>query len=254
MKSASTALMNGGSSVSEQPIPVRVLVVSQEIQTIDTLCHFMEKAAMYVEVCSDMGSATRKLCHSKFEGVAIDFREKTKAEQLMRTLHNMTSHGGAVVLAILDRNDDMQSAFKAGANFILERPFTSKILLPTLKASYSLMLRERRRYFRCPVQIPLSLMTTSRSDIRATSVNISEGGMALSTAAPLQVGEHLQVTITLPGTNSPAKMKGDVCWTDNNGRVGLQFVQLSASVGDLLQSWLFERLQESQPEQLLVGS
>jgi CheY-like chemotaxis protein len=254
MKSAPTELNRGGKSVSEQPIPVRILVVSPEIQTIDTLCHFMEKAAMYVEVCSDMSSATRKLCHSKFEGVAIDFHEKTKAEQLMRTLHNMTSHGGAVVLAILDRNDDIQSAFKAGANFILERPFTAKILVPTLKASYSLMLRERRRYFRCPVQIPVSLITNSRFDILATSVNISEGGMALCTGVPLQVGEHLQVTMTLPGTNNPAKMKADVCWADNNGRLGLQFVQPSASVVDLLQSWLFERLQESQPEQILVGS
>jgi DNA-binding response OmpR family regulator len=209
-----------------QPIAVRVLVVGQEIQTIDTLCHFMEKAAMYVEVCSDIGSATGQLCYSKFEGVAIDFKEKTEAEQLLARLHDTPSHG-AVVLAILDRNDDAQSAFRAGANFILERPFAPKILVPTLKASYSLMLRERRRYFRCPVQIPVYLTVGSYTGIQANSVNISEGGMALVTEVALQIGEQLQLTMTLPGTNSPARMKGEVCWTDNNGRVGIQFVHFT---------------------------
>lgn len=241
--------------MGEHVIPVKLLLVSQDLQTIETLCHFMEPAGMYVEVCSDTTSATRKLCHSKFEGVAIDFKARTQALELLTKLHKMTSHGGAVVLAILDRNGDVPSTFRCGANFILERPFASRILVPTLKAAYSLMLQERRRYFRFPVQIPVCLSSSgSHSDFVATSVNISERGMALTTAVALRVGEKIQAKMDLPGTNRSARVSGEVCWSDENGRVGIQFIQVSRDITELLQSWLSDRLEESVLEQVLARS
>jgi DNA-binding NtrC family response regulator len=82
--------------VSAAAIGVRVLLVSSDIQIIDTLCLFMEKMAMHVEVCSDFASATRKLCHSKFEALVVDFKEKAAA--LVRTAPqvppNDVSRGG----------------------------------------------------------------------------------------------------------------------------------------------------------------
>jgi DNA-binding response OmpR family regulator len=240
--------------LSEHAIAVKVLLVSQDLPTIETLCRFMEQAGMYVEVSSDTTSASRKLWRSKFEGVIIDFKARTQALELLTKLHKMTSHGGAVVLAILDRNGDVPSTFRSGANFILERPFASKILVPTLRASYSLMLQERRRYFRFPVQIPVHLSSTgSRSEFVAASINISERGMALATAVALQVGEKIQANMVLPGTNHPARVSGEVCWSDENGRVGIRF-QASPDVTELLRSWLSDRLEESVPEQVLARS
>ena len=60
-------------------IGVRVLLVSGDIQTIDTLCESMEKMAMHVDVCPDFASATSKLCHSKFEALVVDFKERAEA-------------------------------------------------------------------------------------------------------------------------------------------------------------------------------
>jgi len=210
---------------------------------------------MYVEVCSDMTSTTRRLCHSKFEGVAIDFRARTQALELLTKLHKMTSHHGAVVLAILDRNGDVPSAFRSGANFILERPFASKILVPTLKASYSLMLQERRRYFRFPVQIPVHLSSTrSHLEFLTTSVNISERGMALETPVALYVGEKVQAKMLLPGTNHSAQVNGEVCWSNEHGRIGIRFVLVSPGVAELFRSWLSDRLEESVPGKVLAKS
>lgn len=241
--------------MSGQVVPVRVLLVSQDLQTIETLCHFMEHAGMYVEVCSDIGSATRKLCHSKFECVTIDFREKTQALELLTKVHKMTSHGNAVVLAILDKGGDVQNTFRSGANFVLERPFAARLLNATLKASYSLMLQERRRYFRYPMRIPVYLSTSgTQPEFVATSVNISDRGMALATSVSLQVGAKLQLRMDLPGTNHSARLSAEVCWSDTNGRIGIQFIQLPQAVSELLHSWLFDRLQESGREQVLTSS
>jgi CheY-like chemotaxis protein len=226
---------------------VRVLLASYNIQTIDTLCHYMEPMAMHVEVCSDMGSATAKLCRRKFEAIVVDLKDPAETLDLINKLREMTSHKGAVVLAILNSSSEMPDAFRAGANFVLVRPLLPTILMRTLKASYPLMVRERRRYYRYPLQIPIYFSSISRSEFVATSINVSEGGMAFASSVPLQVGERVSLKLTLPGAKSTTTIATEVCWTDNGGRMGLVFVQIPRVVVEQLQSWIADRLEECQP-------
>jgi CheY-like chemotaxis protein len=202
-------------STRKTPAPnigVRVLLVSGDIQTIDTLCEYMGKIAMHVEVCSDFAAATRKLCHSKFEAVLVDFKDRAAALDLLKKSRQMTSHKSAVVLAILNSNDEMPSAFRAGASFVLVKPISPTVLLRTLKVSYPLMVHERRRSFRCPVQIPVYVAIRSEPEFLATSVNISEVGIALTNATSLQVGDRVVLRLTLPTPRprqkSPRKSAG----------------------------------------------
>jgi hypothetical protein len=102
---SSTAESNAsrsGKAGSRERLPtaigVRVLLVSRDIQTIDTLCEFMGKIAMHVEVCSDFASATRKLCHAKFEALVVDFKDRAEALEFLKTSRQMTSHKASVVL------------------------------------------------------------------------------------------------------------------------------------------------------------
>jgi CheY-like chemotaxis protein len=233
-------------------IGVRVLLVSGDIQTIDTLCDFMEKLAMHVEVCSDIASAAGKLCHSKFDGIIVDFHDKAEALELLKKQREMTSYKSAVVIAILNNSDEMPSAFRAGASFVLVRPLSPTVLMRTLKASYPLMVRERRRSFRCPVQIPICISAGSRPEFMATSANISEGGMALTTTLALQVGERVDLRLTLPGLQETARINAEVCWSDNAGRVGMEFVQVPRAVKEQLVAWLADRLGESLLEEAVL--
>src|SRR5271154_3569603 len=109
-------------NVPAKTIGVRALLVSGDIQTIDTLCHYMGKLAMYVDVCSDFTSATRKLCHAKYEAIVVDFKDTASALELLKKSREMTSHKAAVVIAILNGNDEMPAAFRAGASLVLVKP------------------------------------------------------------------------------------------------------------------------------------
>ena len=226
---------------------VRILLVSDDIQIIDTLCHSIEQMAMHVDVCSDIGSATRKLCHSKFEALVVDLKDAARALELIKKPREMTSHKGVVVLAILNSSAEMPSAFRAGASFALVKPFPPGVLARTLRASYPLMVRERRRSFRCPLQIPVQVSSSTRSDFVANSINISEGGIALISSVILHVGERLTLKLALPSTATAARINGEVCWADETGRVGLEFVQVPTTVAEQLQSWLGDRLEECLP-------
>jgi c-di-GMP-binding flagellar brake protein YcgR len=160
----------------------------------------------------------------------------------------MTSHRSTVVIAILDSNDDTLNAFRAGANFILERPFLPGVLTSTLKASYSLMLQERRRYFRCSIAIAVYLTSASGAMQVASTVNISENGIALKVGTPLAVGERFQFNVDFSGTGESARLSGEVCWADDTGRVGVEFIEIPSLVRDRLRAWLFDRLRQSVPK------
>jgi len=223
---------------------VRALLVSSDIQTIDTLCEFMGKMAMHVEVCSDFASATRKLCHSKFEALVVDFKERAEALDLLKTSRQMTSHKASIVLAILNSNDEMPSAFRAGASFVLVKPLSPTVLMRTLRVSYPLMVNERRRSFRCPVKIPVHVSIASKPEFMATSVNISEVGIALANSLGLQVGDRVTLRLSLPLTQAAAKISAEVCWCNPAGFSGMEFVQVPSAVKEQLGSWLGARLKE----------
>jgi len=230
-------------------IGVRVLIVSGDIQTIDTLCDSMAQMAMNVEVCSDIASAAGKLCHSKFEGVIVDLTNRTEALDLLKKQREMTAYKSAVAIAVLNNSDEMPSAFRAGASFVLARPLSSSVLMRTLRASYPLMVRERRRSFRYPLQIPIYVSAASRAEFMATSANISEGGMALTNTTGLQVGERVALRLTVPGLEETATIDAEICWSDNAGRVGMEFVQVPRPVKEQLVAWLADRLGESLLEE-----
>jgi CheY-like chemotaxis protein len=229
------------------PTGVRVLLVSSDIQTIDTLCESMGKMAMHVDICSDFTSAAGKLCHSKFEALVVDFKQRAEALDLLKKSRQMTSHKAAVVLAILNSNDEMPSAFRAGASFVLVKPLSAAVLMRTLRVSYPLMVNEKRRTFRCPVQIPVYVSPASQPEFMATSVNISEVGIALTSSPALQVGDRVTLRLTLPQTQAAAKITAEVCWRDPAGSAGMEFIQVSPTVKGQLVSWLAARLEEYLP-------
>jgi len=150
----------------------------------------------------------------------------------------------AVVLAILNCNEEMPSAFRAGASFVLVKPLSLPVLTRTLRVSYPLMMNEKRRSFRCPLAIPIHVSIGSQPEFMATSVNISEVGIALTNSLGLQVGDRVNLRLTLPLTTAESKISAEVCWCDPAGSSGMEFVQVPRSVKERLVLWLASRLGE----------
>lgn len=225
-------------------LAVNVLLVSGDTPTVASLSHSMEEMAMRVNVCSDIDSAVGKLCHAKFDAIVVDLGYGEKALEFLKKPRQMTSHKGAVVMALLNNTTEMPSAFRTGASFTIVRPLNPAIVNRTLRASYPLMVREMRRYYRCPLEVKVHIACSARPDFSATSVNISEGGMALSSSIRPATGEELVLRLTLPGADAPIEFNAEVCWSNDAGRIGLEFVGTSETTLTELQSWLSERLED----------
>jgi hypothetical protein len=91
-----------------------------------------------------------------------------------------------------------------------------------------------------------------RMGFMATSVNISEVGIALANSPGLQVEDRVALRLSLPHTQGAAKIGAEVCWCKPAGFSGMQFVQVPAAVKEQSGSWLASRLNEYLSEEVAV--
>ena len=78
-------------------------------------------------------------------------------------------------------------------------------------------------------------------------MNISEGGMAVSTTVALSDREDVQVQFTLPGHQVPLMAESTICWL-KTGSLGVRLVSLSPEDKSELQEWLSRKLEAALPE------
>jgi hypothetical protein len=86
-------------------------------------------------------------------------------------------------------------------------------------------------------------------EVRCRTVNISEGGMAVSTSVPLNDGEPVQVRFTMPDNKEPFFAESTICWL-KTAHCGVRFVSLPRERKSELQQWLSRKLEEALPESI----
>lgn len=229
-------------SEEKRLVPVRVLLLSSDAEVVESLSQTARSMAIQIEKCSDPELAMIKLARSKFEGVVVDLGLKD-AFEFLGCLRKLSLNRSAVSYAVLRNILEQLPAFQAGANFVFERP-VSHSAARVFKASYSLMVRERRRYFRYPVRCEV-VVQQGKAEFAGTSVNLSETGISLKVGESIAVGSKLVLRLRLPGEEQDLQLSGEVCWAEESGRIGVHLRNLNPQAAQMLREFLTERLEES---------
>jgi ActR/RegA family two-component response regulator len=233
------------------PPPVAgTLLVSNDAATIQKLQETMRNFAMLPELCGDVPSSLVLLNQRKFETVIVDLHLGGQVSSVVEKVRSSRSNRTAVVFTVSDSDAETASAFKAGSNFVLRRPLSPTSIGRSLKVAYGLILRERRRYFRCPVKLPVVICRRGLPEISGETVNISENGMAVAASAALAPGVEVQMHFSLPDRESRFVVEATICWCKNTFHLGLQFTTLSPRLTSELQEWLLQQLEQSLPQSL----
>lgn len=240
--------VKGSSAIAPYASVGRTLLVSSDPTTVQLLTESMQQLALYPEVCLEAPAALRLLNSQKFEAVIVDLLLGESAQAILEEVRVSRSNSTAVIFTISGSHAGTAGAFRAGSSFVLERPLSMSSISRILKAAYGLIVRERRRYFRCPIAVPADIRRPGLSPIRCQTLNISEGGMALMMPVPLKPGLLVNVQFQLPNRPYQFAAQSFICWSDEQGRVGLQFASPSVEWKSELQEWLSERLEDSFPE------
>jgi diguanylate cyclase (GGDEF)-like protein/PAS domain S-box-containing protein len=222
------------------------LLVSADPATIQQFSLALRDLSISPDACQDAASAGLLLKSRKFDAVIVDLQLGGQSGQILDEVRLSASNRTAVTFGISDDLEDT-AALRKKSQFVFERPLSPQSIHKTLKPAYGLILRERRRYFRYPVAIPVIIQRESMEEVRCNSVNISGGGMALTTQVPLLPGELVRVHLTLPAHAAQFLAEATLCWS-RAGHFGLHFVSVSDEAKSQLQTWLSEKLEETLPE------
>jgi len=238
-----------------QPYEVRIslmsiglaLLVSADPVTIQQFGLALRELSISPDACQDAVSARLLLKRRKFDAVIVDLQLGEQSGLLLDEVRLSSSNRTAVTFGISDDGAEATAAFRKKSQFIFERPISGQSINKTLKPAYGLILRERRRYFRCPVSIPVIIRRGSMQEVRCNSVNISEGGMALSMLVSLVAGDSVHVQFTLPDHQATCLVESTICWS-STGHLGVRFVSIAEEQKAELQIWLSQKLEETLPK------
>jgi DNA-binding response OmpR family regulator len=226
------------------------LLISRDPALLEVLRPALNKISVNLETCAEIRRGTDLLTRRKFDAVIVDCDDLEHGFDLLKNLRTTQSNSKSVSFAVVNGKTTTQEAFKSGANFVLQKPLTLLHASRCFNAAINFMVRERRRYFRHPVDMPLRISAPPNQELTATATNLSEGGMAIRLLGKLPKDTRAQVRFTLPAVNTSLDLKCEVAWTDEAGNAGLRFIEVPQSAQYQLEKWLTDRLRSEMPPRL----
>lgn len=226
------------------------LLISRDAALLGVLRPALEKISVDVQICPEFRPGSDLLAKQKYDAVIIDCDDLENGFDLLRTLRQTQSNAKSVAFAVVNGKTTTQQAFQSGANFVLQKPLTPLHAARCFNAALNFMVRERRRYFRHPVDMPLRISLPNTAEMTAAATNVSEGGMAIRVLGKLPKDANGKFAFTLPGTSTSLELKGQIAWSDGSGHAGIRFVEVPQSSQYQLEKWLTDRLQEEMPAKL----
>jgi response regulator RpfG family c-di-GMP phosphodiesterase len=214
------------------------LVVSQDNAVFKTVATAIRQVNGRLSCAPSTQTARDYGLRRKVDGVVIDMNLPGSLE-LIRSLRAASPNRFSVVFACMGAAPETQFAIRAGANFVLHRPLLADKIARIFTLAATMMVSEKRRYFRYPLMVPVELKMKER-EVESTMANLSEGGMAIWSLYYHSPGSSIQFAFELP-YGGLIRGKGEVAWTNADGLTGIKFDALPDQASGHLASWISRR-------------
>jgi DNA-binding response OmpR family regulator len=222
------------------------LLVLTDDSTAERLRQILAEFQVESEYCSESHVATQKLAERRYDAVIVDLEDQSAAASILEQVRQSQISKNAVTISLLDDKSLVRRAFGMGANFILYKPVADEPARASLRAAIAILKRERRRTFRVPVQLPVTLSWHGAPEVEGIMLDLSENGMDVLSAQPLQQSQALHVHFSLPDL-SQIGATGQVAWANSNGQAGVEFVDFPGGQKQIVQDWLSANAPEGPP-------
>ena len=220
------------------------LLLSRDTEVFRVLRPTLEKLSVELEVCQEAKKASEILISQKFDAVIVDCDDLPGGMEVLEGLRATPTNSNSITFAIVNgKKTTTQQAFGMGVNFVLHKPLSALNTSRCFNAALSVMLRERRRYFRHAVKMPVNVVLNSK-ELKANATNISEAGISLLMQQVLPKDATPRLQFTLPATKITLEVEAEVAWADIKGHVGLRFLNLPQASLERLESWLNDQKEQ----------
>jgi PilZ domain len=216
---------------------LQFLLVSNNYHTLTAVADGLQQIGAGFDFVPTIEAGRDYIERRHLDGIIVDL-DVSGAQDLILFVRQGTSNRSAVVFACLPSGNQSPVAIVTGATVLLPRPVTSESIACNVLAARSSMVQQRRRFFRCPLSLPVRL-TSNGAEQRAIMTNLSEGGMAVYVVKPVEHAGMIEFVFQLPSGDSIAG-KGSIAWANHDGMLGIKFQFLRARGEEILQKWLRE--------------
>ncbi len=217
---------------------LKALLLCSDEKIVRVLRRTLGDLEIAVELCSDADAALRKLTRQRFEAIIADCSDNG-AFEVLRSARSAPCNKQAVAVAIVEPIVGLKAVFQIGAHFVLYKPVSSERAKSSFRAARALMKSERRRNTRVAVQIPVVMRNLDGApNMKVTTLDLSEGGMAVALPNRRRPTGRWQVAFTLPGTQASLELAAEFAWEGSREQAGLRFQQISPESACQLREWL----------------
>src|ERR1700682_5156200 len=187
---------------------LKSLLLSSDEKTVRVLRRVLSDLEIDVEHCSGADDAIRRITRQRFEAIIVDGANVEKAGSVLRGAKASPVNSRALGIVLVEPSVGLKGGFEIGAHFVLHKPLSVERAKASFRAVRALMKRERRLQLRVAVQIPVECYGSGA--YKAKTLDLCEGGMALSFLARYTKETSLRFYLELPGIEQKLEIYGEV--------------------------------------------
>ncbi len=217
------------------------LVVSQNPEVLGTMNRLLDEYSIVVDLCIRPSKALDKVSEHNIDILVVDWSDEQFAEALVQRILELGRAPKPMILAVAPDADASFAAKKAGADLVMQQPLTKQQSDKLMKAAYSQMIRDYRRYARHALMKAVSAKKEDGAYFPVTITNISEGGIGLMSREQFTAGDGLTFALLLPGAKQTIHIRSKIVWTREPGMAGAQFLDIARSDLRVLYDWLWSK-------------
>src|SRR5438270_2142678 len=200
---------------------IDALILSKDPDVINVFRNVMEDAGITIEESIAAGDSLQRLAKHRFDAVVVDCDGVPDGADVIEALRKGKSNKSSITFAVVGHDSQARKAVaQQGATFVLYKPISTETVLRSMKASHGLILRERRRYLRHPVQTYAHLAVEKKNELQVNITDISEGGCATSVPYREQLVGTGTIRLMLPDVKEMIEGKIEIMWCRPTGEVG----------------------------------
>ena len=227
---------------------LKSLLLCSDEKIVRVLRRVLGDLEIEVELCLRAETALRKLTRQRFEAIIADLSDDG-ASEVLSSARNAPCNKQAVAVAIVEPIVGLKAVFQVGAHFVLYKPVSSERAKSSFRAARALMKSERRRNIRVAVEIPVVMRSSQAGgNIKVTTIDLSEGGMAIALPNRHRPTGRWEIAFSLPGTGRELEIPAEFAWESAKKQGGLRFVQLTEQARQQLQEWLRQNSPEAEQD------
>jgi hypothetical protein len=162
-----------------------------------------------IETVIMSSEAAERMRKEKFEACVLHL--SNGAEGVMNSARTSPSNSRCVIYGVGGNAQEAMRYSKFGINAMFHEPLERPAALKLVRATHMLVLHEFRRYARIPIMTEVSVTRADRRRFNAGSIEVSSGGMSLTSAEAVATGASVEVSFALL-TLPRIRVKGAVTW------------------------------------------